>query len=179
MSLRIKSIKDFKGLSQSAKNSLAAQLGRTPERPSDGRKKAKGSMESGLDSGIKFKSTHVSKEKLKEFGPQEKLTQLIKMHFPDHVIEEDKKDAIPNRKLEIDIAFTDLKLAVEVDGWQYHGKYLSGFKKDREKQNLLVIHGWLILRFTNAQIKHGPMDCVETIRTCLNNIQNGRFGNGV
>ncbi len=70
---------------------------------------------------------------------------------------------IPHRKLELDIALPEYKIGIEVDGWQFHGKHLSSHFKDREKQNLLVIHGWAILRFT---MKH-----LQDLDTCVHTIQ--------
>jgi len=54
-----------------------------------------------------------------------------------------------------------------VDGWQNHGKTKAGFQKDREKQNLYVLAGWRILRYTAADI-YGNLDCVaEQIRKAI------------
>lgn len=114
-------------------------------------------------------SSHISLEKLETDGPQAKLTELIKKSekLKKFSFEENKSDAIPNRRFEIDIAFTAEKLAVEVDGWQYHGKYKSGFHRDRIKQNLLVCEGWRVLRFTAKQIYNTPSDCEDMIYRCL------------
>lgn len=118
-------------------------------------------------SALKGKSTHILKEILDKSGPQAQLTTLIKAQLPDYAFEENKKDAVPDRKFEIDIAFVAQKLAVEVDGWQYHGKFKAGFSRDREKQNLLVCEGWRVLRFTAKQIYNTPYDCIQLISKCL------------
>ena len=60
--------------------------------------------------------------------------------------------AVEGRRFRLDIAFPSCKLCVEVDGWQFHGKYKSAFIQDRIKQNLLVENGWRVLRFTAGQI---------------------------
>lgn len=75
--------------------------------------------------------------------------------------------AVPGRRFRIDIAFVGERLAIEVDGWTWHGKFLNDFKRDRERQNLLTIHGWRILRFTAGEI-HGEIEqCLAIIRAAL------------
>lgn len=84
--------------------------------------------------------------------------------------------AIPNRKFRLDIAFPDIKLCVEVDGWQYHGKHKAGFHKDREKQMLLTENGWLMLRFSTKAIFNDVESCLASIQRTIN-ISGNRFGN--
>lgn len=86
-------------------------------------------------------------------------------------LEWEHKGSIPNRKFSIDMAFVPEKLAIEVDGWEFHGKYLQSFKNDRIKQNLLVRNGWSVLRFFAEEINHRPEDCIEAVRETLNNIR--------
>lgn len=81
------------------------------------------------------------------------------------------KNAIPGRRFRLDIALEQERICVEVDGWQHHGRTLSGFKKDREKQNLLTQHNWKILRFTAGDIYRNVRGCVETIRNAQRNCQ--------
>lgn len=71
---------------------------------------------------------------------------------------------LEGRNFRIDCALPELWLALEMDGWQYHGKYKGNFQADRERQNLLVIEGWRILRFFAKEIitdMDGVLDCVE------------------
>ncbi|HUF84003.1 MAG TPA: hypothetical protein VMQ81_05350, partial [Acidimicrobiia bacterium] len=49
----------------------------------------------------------------------------------------------------IDLAYPDLKLAIEVDGWRDHGPR-SAFDSDRVRENELEIAGWDRLHFTSA-----------------------------
>lgn len=53
---------------------------------------------------------------------------------------------------EIDIALVDDKVAIEVDGWEFHGKHKFDFQRDRHKDRLLVLHGWRVIRFTYLEI---------------------------
>lgn len=47
----------------------------------------------------------------------------------------------------VDFAFPDLRLAIEVDGYEHHTS-LEAFQHDRARQNDLVAGGWTVLRFT-------------------------------
>ena len=76
--------------------------------------------------------------------------------------------AVPGRKFRIDIAFPDERLAIEVDGWQWHGKHLGDFKRDRDRQNELTMQGWRILRFTAGEIYKDLDGCLIKIRRSLN-----------
>lgn len=64
----------------------------------------------------------------------------------------------PVRKHRIDVAFLDIKLAVEIDGGGFiagkHGRGL-GMEKDAEKSALLAIEGWQLLRCTPRQVRQG------------------------
>lgn len=94
--------------------------------------------------------------------PQAELYRLIKSKYPEAVPE--LTGAVPGRKYEIDIAIPSVRLAIEVDGWQYHGKYKSGFLRDRQKDRALLLAGWRTLRFTAGEIfgSHGELlDVVE------------------
>jgi very-short-patch-repair endonuclease len=72
--------------------------------------------------------------------------------------------AVPDRKFRIDIAFPAEKLAVEIDGWEWHGKHKGDFTRDRERQNLLTLNGWRILRFTAGQIRENVSHCISQIK---------------
>lgn len=63
---------------------------------------------------------------------------------------------------EIDFAHEDLRIAIEVDGRAYHSDRRS-FERDRERQNLLVVRGWLVLRFTWEQITQRPEEVLAAI----------------
>lgn len=56
---------------------------------------------------------------------------------------------------EIDFADPVLKVAIEVDGRAFHSDRQS-FERDRERQNLLVTLGWVVLRFTWERIVNDP-----------------------
>lgn len=67
---------------------------------------------------------------------------------------------------EIDVAFPDARVAVEVDGWAWHVAP-DRFRADRQRQNALVLAGWTVLRFTWHDLTSRPDAVVAEIRAAL------------
>lgn len=65
----------------------------------------------------------------------------------------------------VDVAFPRHRLAIEIDGKQFHGE--ATFEKDRWQQNALVLAGWRVLRFTWTMIEQYPEQVLDTVRTAL------------
>lgn len=59
------------------------------------------------------------------------------------------------QRFELDIAFPELRVAIEIDGYAYHSGD-ARFQRDRTKQNALIAAGWRVLRFTWADITERP-----------------------
>lgn len=53
---------------------------------------------------------------------------------------------IKGHRFFIDVAFPEALLAIEADGFGIHTAH-DAFVRDRVRQNLLVMHGWLVLRY--------------------------------
>ncbi len=66
----------------------------------------------------------------------------------------------------VDVGFERHRLALEVDGLQYHSDS-DRFQRDRTRQNLLISLGWTVLRFTWADITARPDEVIATIRAAL------------
>lgn len=98
--------------------------------------------------------------------PQDILFNAVLKKWP--FAEAEYPAQILGRKFRIDIAFKEQSLAVELDGWQWHAKHLEDFKRDRRRQNLLVTHGWRVLRFTAADIHQDLDGCLNLIEIGLN-----------
>ena len=49
----------------------------------------------------------------------------------------------------------DRRLIVEVDGYRYH-RAPSAFEDDRERDVILTLAGWQVLRFTWTQLNDRP-----------------------
>lgn len=66
----------------------------------------------------------------------------------------------------VDVAFPDMKVAIEADGWAFH----SGpdeFEGDRVRQNQIVLLGWTVLRFTWLDLITTPDRVVAEIRRAI------------
>jgi very-short-patch-repair endonuclease/predicted transcriptional regulator of viral defense system len=56
---------------------------------------------------------------------------------------------------EVDFVWRDRRLIVEVDGYAYH-RSPTAFETDRERDVVLAMAGWLVLRFTWTQLTTRP-----------------------
>jgi very-short-patch-repair endonuclease len=103
--------------------------------------------------------------------PQEKLWRACVKRWPTWVIEKklvwEFQGAVPGRKFRLDIAIPENKLAIEVDGWEFHGKFLSDFKRDRARDRALVRNGWRVLRFYAEEIHADPHLLAKEIEASL------------
>ena len=68
--------------------------------------------------------------------------------------------------VEVDFVWRNARLIVEVDGYAYH-RSPSAFEADRERDVVLALAGWQVLRFTWAQITERPAWVAGAIFTRL------------
>lgn len=73
------------------------------------------------------------------------------------------------RSVELDIAFEELKLGLEFDGFPYHSSTESQLA-DAQRQNDLVREGWTILRFPPDALVSGRAAFVSLVRDTLRRI---------
>jgi very-short-patch-repair endonuclease len=66
----------------------------------------------------------------------------------------------------IDLAFPDLRVAIEVDGWAWHVD-AERFRADRRKGNAINRARWDLLRFTWHDLDGRPWEVVAEIRDAL------------
>ena len=66
----------------------------------------------------------------------------------------------------LDFAYPDLRIAIEVDGYEFHSRY-ERFEDDRVRANALELAGWLVLRFTWHELVHRPDRVAATIRRAV------------
>lgn len=115
--------------------------------------------------------------------PQEILWRRCVAEWPLLVAQKqlvwEHNGAIIGRKYSLDIAFTDLKLGVECDGWRYHGKHLKDFKRDRQKDRAMTLNGWRILRFFASEIVKETDQVISDIRAVMKIIETGKTSSGV
>jgi very-short-patch-repair endonuclease len=62
----------------------------------------------------------------------------------------------------VDLIFRKLKLVIEIDGRLYHTG-AEVFETDRRRQNLLVLDGWCVLRFTWTMIEERPEEVIAMV----------------
>ena len=65
----------------------------------------------------------------------------------------------PSGTFRVDLAYPDLMIAIEYDGWRFHSSR-SSFDRDRSRGNELELLGWTLLRFTSAS---SLARCVEIV----------------
>ena len=66
----------------------------------------------------------------------------------------------------MDVIFAKIGVVIEIDGREHHfGPEV--FETDRWRQNLLVLDGWCVLRFTWRMIQERPGEVVAMIRKAL------------
>ena len=72
----------------------------------------------------------------------------------------------PDRTYEIDFAYVECRLALEVDG---HGSHATRRERaaDNDRANTLGNEGWTIRRFTYEQVMHEPGSVAATVRAAL------------
>jgi very-short-patch-repair endonuclease len=70
------------------------------------------------------------------------------------------------RSFRLDVAYPEHRLFIEGDGFGVHGTR-SAFESDRWRQNLLVLEGWRVLRFTWRQLLERPGEVAAQIRGAL------------
>lgn len=71
---------------------------------------------------------------------------------------------------EVDFAYPEIKLVIEVDGFEAHGTPRA-MGKDFVRQNGLVPYGWHVLRFTWRQVTREPDVVARAIRASLAGLQ--------
>jgi hypothetical protein len=78
---------------------------------------------------------------------------------------------LTGRRYRLDIALPLYRLGVELDGWQWHGKTLSGFQRDREKSLSFERRGWRVIRFSAAQVNNELSDVITAIEQIISYCQ--------
>ena len=63
----------------------------------------------------------------------------------------------------LDVALPARRIAIEVDGMAYHVD-VDRFRRDRRRQNALVGLGWIVLRFTWADLTERPGYVIATLQ---------------
>jgi hypothetical protein len=67
---------------------------------------------------------------------------------------------VGGQRYRLDFAYPELKVAIEYDGWDTH-RSRSSFDADRQRDRLLQLDGWVVLRVTS---KTADAELVDTLR---------------
>jgi very-short-patch-repair endonuclease len=89
------------------------------------------------------------------------MVQVLRRHgVPDPVRQHPV--TVAGRNFFLDLAYPGPKIFLEGDGFGVHTER-HAFENDRERQNLLVLAGWLPLRFTWRMLIHQPSQVAATV----------------
>ena len=69
---------------------------------------------------------------------------------------------VAGQRFRLDAAYPELMIFMEGDGFGVHSPRGS-FERDRSRQNLLVVAGWLPLRFTWRRLCRSPEGVVNEV----------------
>jgi very-short-patch-repair endonuclease len=72
----------------------------------------------------------------------------------------------------VDFAYPEYKLAIEVDGYEFHSRK-ADWQRDRTVQNALTLRGWRVLRVTNEDVDRHPNDVIDQVRAARRFIAGG------
>jgi hypothetical protein len=86
------------------------------------------------------------------------LEWIVAAGLPRPVVEH--RVRVGRRSFRLDLAYPDLQVAIEYDGWDAHGTRRS-FATDRARQNDLELRGWLVLRFTASSTRDDVVRAVS------------------
>ena len=103
----------------------------------------------------------------------EQFGRLLRNRWPEIEVEH---SPINGRKIRIDFALVPERIAIEIDGYRPHGLSKKGFSNDRQRQNLLVIAGWQVLRYTIRDIRLRADACIDEIERLLNTVRGEGLG---
>ena len=80
------------------------------------------------------------------------LEELFLQLCDDHGLPRPETNPRGAQRVEVDFAWRDARaLIVEVDGYAHH-RSPAAFERDRERDVILTVAGWQVMRFTHAQI---------------------------
>lgn len=89
------------------------------------------------------------------FAAERRLHRLLRGHGIDGWVA-NHSVVVPGYGVAVlDVAFPELRVFIEVDGWAYH-RDLDAFRRDPRRQNALVLAGWFVLRVTWHDLVAAP-----------------------
>jgi very-short-patch-repair endonuclease len=71
-----------------------------------------------------------------------------------------------NPKFRVDAAYPTVKVAIEADGETWHNNP-EAIERDRARDSVLMANGWIVLRFTEDEIRKQLPEVIEVIRSVV------------
>jgi very-short-patch-repair endonuclease len=97
--------------------------------------------------------------------PEAHLLQLLVRHgLPEPVAQ--FPVVAGGERFVIDLAYPDARVLLEYDGFLPHISPRQ-FARDRRRQNLLMLAGWLVLRFSNTDLRDRPVWVAAQVRRAV------------
>jgi hypothetical protein len=90
------------------------------------------------------------------------MALLAEHGLPEPVLHHAVVDSSGRRLAEVDLAYPELKIAVELDGGDHQRRDV--FERDRPRQNSLVLDGWIVLRFTWDAFRDRPQEIIAAVQ---------------
>jgi hypothetical protein len=94
------------------------------------------------------------------------LRALVEAGLPRPVVAHRVFDERGRFVAEVDLAYPDLRLAIEIDGFRWHSSP-ERKRRDEQRQNRLVLAGWTVLRFSASEVRAHPERLVGAVRRAL------------
>ena len=116
-------------------------------------------------------------------APESELERLaLQVLAAGGLPEPERQVAVPWRSHQgerVDFAYPHQRLIIEVDGRRWHSRDLD-FENDRRRDNLAMLAGWRVLRFTWRELREDPTRVCSMVRRALSiggsGIPPGRVG---
>ena len=103
-----------------------------------------------------------------ESPPESRVRLILVSAGLQPVPQYDVRDAAGSWLARVDLAFPASRVALEYDGRAVHER-ADVFTRDRQRQNALVRAGWVVLRFTAADL-HSPDALAQTVLAALQRV---------
>ena len=96
-------------------------------------------------------------------------------HYGDGTEPERQYRFLSNRRFRADFAFVEEKVLIEIDGFGFGHQSIASLTKDHERQNLAILAGWVLLRFTPKMLgtEEKRIEAVAQVKLLLHKRRKG------
>jgi predicted transcriptional regulator of viral defense system len=91
---------------------------------------------------------------------------IVDAGLPRPVLAHHVRDGQGRLVAELDLAYPEQRIAIEVDGYRWHSSPARK-RADEERQNRLVVLGWTVLRFSATDVRTRPHHVVAMVAAAL------------